>query len=133
MPRGGRREGSGHPTKAAAQAKRAASADAIARFEAAVEAEGNEIVRALFDLGKGAYYEGCGGCEKPRDKCRCAMPLPVRIYQRLPDRAACVALLEHMKGRAAQAQVVRAETEIILECAVPRPPLPARMVKGNAE
>lgn len=143
MPRGGRQPGGGHPTNAAVESKRAASAEAIARFSDRAFEDLDAVYEAQRDLALGVYYLGCLTCAKPPSKCRCkevwheegedGEPTFVRVYREPPNQKAGAELIAHTKGRAAQAAVIQQETQIVLRHAVVRAPLKTNGKNAEAE
>lgn len=127
---GGRREGAGGKTREAIEAAKSAGSDALKRFTSKAFKDLDALYQAQKDLALGYYYEGCGLCEKPLDKCRCKEgPAGIRIYKAPPNQRAGAELIQHTKGRAAVAATVQADTTILLslgcpKCgtSIPRPP-----------
>ena len=123
---GGRRAGAGHPTKAATEAKRKQTAEAAA-FVAGAQEYLPEALETLKLLAAGIWVEWCTRCRAGSADCTCDRPDKTKLYQRPPDRQALEVLVEHARGKAAQAAAVQSDTSITLVCNVPRPP-----VKGKA-
>lgn len=131
---GGKRTGAGRPTDAAIEAKKSAGSEAIQRFSEQAFADLDKLYEAQRDLALGVWYEGCSRCEKPKKECHCRErrgepPLTIKVYQQLPHHGAGELLISQAKGKAAVAQQVQTETQIILrlgcdKCgtAIPRPP-----------
>jgi hypothetical protein len=109
MPAGGRREGAGHPTNAQVRERKAAQARDTATFtRKAVAALGHNFEK-LQELADGIYVE-----QTTEDGTR-------RVYKKAPDRQAIMFLVEHGRGKAAQAVAVQQETTINIVSHVPRP------------
>lgn len=133
MAHGGKREGAGRKSDAERAAIKNASSQRLAQFADKALRDLDAIYEAQKDLALGIYFEGCEMCARELGKCKCKEgPVGVRIYRRPPDQRAGAELLQHAKGRAAQAQQVQAETDIRVELGcrkcgatdpvIPRPP-----------
>lgn len=126
MAKGGRRAGAGHPTAAAAAAKKEPKQDEVARFQERALGDLDRLYDAALDLALGVFYEGCGHCKREVESCICRKPEPVRIYRQRPNAKALGDIISHIKGRPAQAQQAQAESSFTLICRAPRPPLKKR-------
>lgn len=139
MPRGGRREGAGRKTNAEREAIRNATTEKLERFAKKSLADLDAIYEAQKALALGLYYEGCMACAKPVKKCRCKEgPQAVRIYQEPPNQKAGKDLMEHAKGRAAQAAQVQHETQITVslgckKCGNTEPLIPRPKARSKEE
>jgi len=118
--KGGRRPGAGRPTAAAVAAR--SQAPEAEEFVEGARALLPEALETLKLLGMGIWVQGCAKCRKCVEDCVCLEPASVRIYRKPPDRQALEILVEHGRGRAAQVQQQAAETQIIVQSAIPRPP-----------
>lgn len=121
MAKGGRRPGAGRPTNAALELKRSPGSEEQQAFVLGAQAALPEALLILTEMARGIYYEGCSRCKKAVSLCACEVPAATRIYQKPPDRQALEILVEHGRGRAAQAAQAAQDTSITLVCNVPRP------------
>lgn len=115
------KRGPGRPTRAEAEAKKQAGADALEQFHRLATADLGEYYAAMRRLALGAWYEGCASCAKPLASCQCRQSSGVAVYQQLPDRNVLMFLAEQATGKAVQKSAVAPDTEIIIQHQVPRP------------
>ena len=131
MPTGGKRPGAGHPTKASTELKRAARTAAALEFVEGAQEALPDALETLKLLAAGIWVEWCTRCRCGSEDCRCMDPDKVRLYKRPPDRQANEILIEHGRGKAAQAAAAASDMTITLVCNVPRPPAPAKKAKND--
>lgn len=98
-----------------------ANAEQQERFQFLARADLTKHYKALHDLAKGIYYEGCATCKLPEERCQCAKKSGVRVYQARPDRQALMFLIEHGIGKATLKSDTSVDTEIVISHEVPRP------------
>ena|SRR5947207_9415183 len=109
MPAGGKRVGAGRPTKAAVAEKKAAAQRNTAEFSARAVRHLGQNYDTLQQLADGIWFEEETGEGKRR------------VYRAKPDKQALMYLVDHGKGKAAQAANVQQETTITIVSHVPRP------------
>lgn len=98
-----------------------ANAEQQERFQFLARADLTKHYKALHDLARGIYYEGCATCKLPEERCQCAKSAGVRVYQARPDRQALMFLIEHGIGKATLKSDTSVDTEIVISHEVPRP------------
>lgn len=109
MPAGGARVGAGHPTNAAVREKKAAAARDTAAFTRSAIKNLAHNYDKLQELADGIWVE-----QTTSEGIR-------RVYKKPPDRMALMCLVDHGKGKAAQAPAVTQSMTVNLYHQVPRP------------